>query len=393
MVYGPGIKPTLLGLARYGELMLMRQPHLHQLEGAKAPLSSGCDSLWDQPAREALIRAIQNAEKMIAQQLGFWPAPKYITDEYVRVEARSDWFNAEFQTKWKHVQAFGTEALSLAGADVPVTYTDEDHDPKGREETATITSLLYSDLTACTEECDVAVFFRTEDGAKDDAHADFEIRNLYADIDGASMHLWGESSMFIIPTHWNLTEAECYGEDDWEWPFDTTNLVSRVDVYCRSTNAVLPATLYWDGICDCTSPCSHSTQTACVQVTDWDSGHFMVRPATWNGSAHVYSSPNYAQPPQKIKINYLAGYPLEDCRMDETLARAVIKLANVLLPEPPCSYCEQARLRWENDRKPIDPLTPEAASLPWDIYCQGALEAWRIVKQFSLNVGKVKMGW
>jgi hypothetical protein len=42
----------------------------------------------------------------------------------------------------------------------------------------------------------------------------------------------------------------------------------------------------------------------------------------------------------------------------------------------------------------IDPLTPEAASMPWDIYKRGALEAWRIIKLFSMGVGgKVGRGY
>ncbi len=390
MAYGPGLKPTLLGLARYAEIMQISQPHIHQLAGAKAPLVGGCDGVWDQPAREALIGAIQTAEEMIARSLGFWPAPKFIVDEWIRIEARRDWYNAEFQTGWRYIQAVGTESLTLLAADVPVVYSDEDEDPLGREETASITAPLYGDFDC--ELCGLAVFFRVRDGARDNGHPDFEIRNLRLDRSGTT--IWGESSMFVIPTLWNLTEAECQGGGEWKWSFDVTNLVGYVDVYCRSVSNILPATLYWDGVCDCGSPCAHSTQTACVQVTDYQSGHFMVRPATWNGSSHVYTHPLHSRPPQKIKINYLAGYPLtDDCRMDPALERAVVKLTNSLLPEPPCGFCDPARQKWTHDRKPVEPLTQEAANIPWGLSTQGALEAWRIVKQFSLSTGKAKLGW
>ena len=73
--------------------------------------------------------------------------------------------------------------------------------------------------------------------------------------------------------------------------------------------------------------------------------------------------------------------------MNANLERAIVKLTNVLLPEPPCNFCDAAQIRWQNDRKVIDPLTPEAASMPWDLYAQGALEAWRIVKRLAMGRG------
>jgi hypothetical protein len=77
--------------------------------------------------------------------------------------------------------------------------------------------------------------------------------------------------------------------------------------------------------------------------------------------------------------------------MNSQLERAIVKLTNALLSEPPCGFCDPAKARWAQDRKDIDPLTPEAASLPWDLYKQGALEAWRIVKRFAMGQGG-KMG-
>ena len=77
--------------------------------------------------------------------------------------------------------------------------------------------------------------------------------------------------------------------------------------------------------------------------------------------------------------------------MNANLERAIVKLTNVLLPEPPCGFCDAAQTRWQNDRQNIDPLTPEAASMPWDLYSQGALEAWRIVKKLAMGRGG-KMG-
>jgi hypothetical protein len=160
-------------------------------------------------------------------------------------------------------------------------------------------------------------------------------------------------------------------------------------VYCRTVSAQDQVTMWWDGKCDCTSPCAHSTQAGCAHISDKRRGFFAPRPSTWSGTAHVDAEPSYDEPPQKLTVNYRSGYAIDSrtCRMDPNLERAIVKLTNALLPEPPCGYCDLAERRWKQDRMNVDPLTPEAASLPWDVYKQGALEAWRIVKRMAMGQG------
>jgi hypothetical protein len=341
---GPGLPPTLLPLARYAEIMQISMPHFHQMAGSLAPLGRGCDKVWDQDARELLAWTILQAEELIAGELGFWPVPKFITEEEILFGlegVRFDWENAEVETKWKYIDDFGTEKLTLVQADAVVQYSDDDNDPLERPETATIGTTLYADLTACARPCDVAVFFRTADGAIDAADPRFEIRPIKVDIDGSSMHITAESSLFILPTLWNLTEAECKGSGDqdfWQYDFLTSNLVSAVDVYCRTVDTQTPLTLQWDGVCGCTSPCSHTTQTGCAYRTNKKLGFFAPRPATWNGTANIWAAPTYYQAPESLLANYRAGYPKDSrsCQMNANLERAIVKLTNVLLPEPPC---------------------------------------------------------
>lgn len=386
---------TLLPLDRYSELMRIHPSHFNQLSGTKAPLSSGCDDIWDQDAREDLAWTMAQAEQLIADALGFYPAPKYITSEEVPfglVGVRSDWRNAEVRTRYSYVDCLGTETLTLAQASAGVEYTDADDDPLEREEQARIGTAIYADLPACALPCDVRVFFRVADGAEDAADPRWEIRPIKVDIDGTTMRITAESSLFVRPDLWDLTKADCAGSDDpnkWKWPFQTANLVSAVDVYCRSTSKRTPVTLYWDGVCECSGICQHSTQTACGLSTDLRRGYFVPRPATWNGTTNVEDTPTYSQAPFKVYVSYLSGYPLDSrtCRMNANLERAIVKLTNVMLPKPPCGFCDEAHTRWENDRRPVDPLTPEAAGMPWDIYAEGALEAWRIVKRLARGQG------
>jgi hypothetical protein len=388
---------TLLPISRYSEIMRIFAPHFNQMNGAKAPLSGGCDDIWSQEDREDLAFVIAQAEELIAIQLGFWPAPKWITSERIALGltgVRSDWQNAEVKTKWGYVQAFGTKTLTLVEADSPVTYTDEDGDEYGREEVAKVgdPSLLYSFLSADCEICNVALFFRVGDGAYDAADPRWEIRPIVADNDGDLLTVTAESSLFVKPELWKKTPVE--DPTYWKLDFDLDNLVEAVDVYCAGIDYETPVTIKWDGVCSCTSPCSHYTQAACAYVTDWEQGFFVARPATWNGSQHVSAEPSYGYRPESLVVNYLAGYPLDErtCRINPNLERAIVSLTNVLLPEPPCGFCDLAARRWKRDRMRVDPITVEAAGMPWGMYEQGALEAWRLVRPFIRGRGG-KMGW
>lgn len=395
------IPRTLLPITRYAEIMRIPLPHFWQLNGAKAPETLGCsNAIWDENDRNSLGWTILQAEEMIADFLHFQPAPKFQVDEEIAFSlpgVRGDWENAEVEVEWAKVECFGTETLTAKLEDASVTYQDLDSDPLGREETATIE---VSNVTACDNACDVAVFFRTEDGAEDTAHPDWEIRPIKVDIDGTTMTIRAETSLFVQPSLRALTKADCLGSsdtDEWKVDYDTSNFVSLVDVYCRTVSQQSPITLKWDGVCDCTGVCQHKTQTACAYVTDKRRGFFAPRASTWNGTTNIYAVPTYCFPPESILASYRSGLALDarNCRMNANMERAIVKLTNALLPNPPCGFCsEYSQRMWDNDRKAIDPLTPEAASMPWDIYKQGALEAWRIIKLFSMGVGgKIGRGY
>lgn len=404
---------TLLPIDRYASIMQIPPTHFNQLQGAKAPLDEGCDDIWDQDDRDLLAWTMAQAEEMIAQELGFWEAPKFLTAEPIPFELpgvksgnvrsaisfRQLWETAEVTTEWGLVQNYGTELLTLIQANAGVQYENLDNDPLDREETARIGTSIYADLPACASVCEVAVFFREADipeGKGDAADPRWEIRPTNVDIDGTTMRITAESSLFVWPHLWELTRRDSFSPDDsdmWKWDFNEANLVDSVDVYCRTVNPQLPVTVFWDGVCNCTGICEHQTQTACAYNTDNRRGFFAPRPATWNGTRNIEAAPLHNVPPESVTVNYRAGYPTNGrtCKMNPQLERAIVKLTNALLPEPPCGFCDAAKVRWKNDREGVDPLTPEAASLPWDLYAKGALEAWRIVKKFAMGRGG-KMG-
>ena len=89
---------TLLPLDRYAFLMNISLPHFNQTQGLKAPVVKTCNGIWDQTARDNLAWAMSQAEEMISEFLGFYPAPKFTVAEEIAFGlpgVRRDWWNGE----------------------------------------------------------------------------------------------------------------------------------------------------------------------------------------------------------------------------------------------------------------------------------------------------------
>lgn len=395
---------TLLPLDRYAEIMYIPSTHFNQLAGTKSPIVTCNDkkSVWDQDDRDALAWTIELAEEMIAEYLNFWPSPKFLIDEEIAFSLpgiRHDWEFAEVQTRFGMIECFGTETLTIKRANADVIYSNSNKNPNDRKNLATIstTGLYIEELSACDSKCEVAVFFREADGAEDPADCRWEIKPLKVDIDGSTMSITADSSLFVKPSLWDLTRQESVGNvgnKDWIIDVDTDNLVTQVDVYCRTVNKATPVTLQFDGVCDCPGICEHKTQTACAYRTDKKRGYFAPRAATFNGTTNIFATPlHHHHPPESILANYRAGQSLDkSCRMNGNMERAIVKLTNALLPEPPCGFCGDVASRiWQDDRKEIDPGLIGGFSPPWDLFKRGAFDAWNLVKLFALGRGG-KMG-
>lgn len=370
---------THLPLDRYAAIMRIPLTHFNQFGGQFAPQRGGCDSIWDQDDRDTLAWTISQAERYIIEYLRYFPIPTYVDNEQHQLgdgNVRWDWRNAHFQTNRKKVIGYGRRQQTLIFESAPVTYVDADSDPAGIAETARIGSFLYDAFPTC-DECSIHVYFREADGAKDWGHAAYEIKTILQDEDANSFVLEAPAALFMQPDNWKLTENASFGSDDpeaWIYSFEEANLVSYVDVYCETLDTSEQGIMYWST--DCVD-CDVSGQQQCAYSVNDKNGTFRMAPADSCAAA-------YAHKPEFLRVSYLSGHPLDDdCRMDALIERAIVKLTNALLPEPPCNYCDLALQMWTEDRKDIDPLTPEAASMPWDIYHRGALDAWRIVKRLA----------
>ena len=389
--YGPDIGQIrpIMPAEEWMRYHAIHPAHFYQMKGVNAPTGRGCDKVWDQDDRNQLNEYIKIAEDMIRTELGYSVGPEFFTDEEIMYGYDSNIRHrrAPVKTRWGNVIDYGVEKLTLVKSDAVVTYYNRDADPEDVPETAVIGTSLYDWIDPCANPNDVAIFFRVADGAIDAAHSSWEIRDFTVDIDGDQMYIRMPAPYLLKPSLRALTRRDVrhMSEDEaWIHSYVTDNLVTAVDIYCRTTDSTTPVSLLWSKRCECLeNPCQHSTQTGCPQDMNNRIGSFVPVPATWNGSKHIIANYAYFGIPEKLKVNYRAGLPLaRDGRLNPLIRRAIIKLTNVMMPAPACGLCDYAKSLYENDREPVSQLTVESANVPWGLYQRGAVEAWRIIHRF-----------
>ena len=375
---------TILPLDNWAWINGIKCTHFNQQGGEYAP-TTGCQIVFDQNKINEVALAVQQAEEMITEFLQFYPAPVYEEDSNVRFakrKIRSDWWNAPFQAPMKHAQSYGRKVLYPLHLGAVVNYVDLDNDPRGINETAIVGEDLYGGLEGCDDDdCTLRVFFREEDGALDHPSYEYEIKPLKVESHLGGVVLKGPSCMFIRPDLVRLTEEACkYSGDEQQWinDYDEDNWVTNVDIYCEMIDTDTAAgQVSWRDYC--AADCSTDSNDICILPVDEKISSFKIE----------LTDTCYKCPPEFLKINYTSGYPLNNqCLMDSRLQRAIVKLSNVLLPIFPCrcphGMTQQEEI-WFQDRLPVDPLTTEAANMPWELYSRGALEAFRIVRRLAFD--------
>lgn len=390
---------TLLSLGRFQEIMGINPWYFNQLYTTTYTGAGDCDPFWlqyawmdaDKVGREDLARAIVEAEADIAKYLSYWPAPKWFTNEdhlylphhdkqlfgIYGIDHRGQ--GKGIRSDWGYIRSVGQKATSLIQAGVAVAYSGD---------TATI-----SVATTVTDGQEIHVYFRTTDGA-DAAKSDtYRVRPLRISISGGTATITGKKWLFVKPSLWEseatLNEATA------------ANFVSAVDIYRVYNDPSDPADFYWETLpegCSDTdnSGCQYSTQTACLLIRNAQMGFLVPNPAEWDADDEAFTEKSFAEDwePDKVRINYRAGYPIgSDGEMDDSWARAVAYYAAAILGRESCdcAYFGRFLRRWQED------LTLNTSSQsrlvaqhkidnPFGTE-RGAIFAWEKVKKSALGEG------
>lgn len=235
---------TLLSLGRWGQIMGVNPFYLMGATTSVYDGGSACDQLFkqyswmdaDKVGREDISRAIAQAEADIATELGYWPAPKWIAGEDHEYPKHFDkqllgvyGINQRGQGKsikseWGKVRSLGQEAKTLISAGVAIAIA-----------TNTVT---VSVVTPVTDPNEIALYFRTTDGADRVASERYRIRPVKVAISAGTATITGHKAQFIKPTLWEA-EADIDGDA-------AANYVTAVDIYRVYSDPSDPADFYWE---------------------------------------------------------------------------------------------------------------------------------------------------
>lgn len=375
---------TLLSLDQYAELLGIPPCHFNQAVCALYPDDGGCRSVWWQypwmspgkASREELARCIAQAERMIAQLMSTWPAPKWIAEDvqpYPKTRYSLDIRSHKvIGTRWRNFIAGGRRAVALIAANVAITY------PVDLATGWATVSTAYAGSAVADE---VAVFAST------DTSPAKQMRHMLVTIAGGTLTIRGRTSQFLLPALW---EGETVVDGD-----DSTQYLTTVNIYrvynSAVDNAEAPIEFGWH-VCDDTSP---FMGYGVLQVRDARQGLVLPMMATWDDTAQAWSLDAYcsrpASEPDTMQLFYKAGWPLDpQGRVSEPVARAIAALATALLSSPVCgcSQAEKMSIWWQSYPSKEEPTTYRQLEAPWGPK-RGAFEAYRVLSTFWGGAGGI----
>lgn len=308
----------------------------------------------DTAGRDDLRRAIERAEEKLFAYLGYRVAPQYVETEPL------PWprFHDASQVRYRdmdatgrrvammapefHIQAMGIEQLTLIGTATVAGGTLVYSDVFGTGMNDTFTIMLP---TTVTDPNEIAVYFSAADRFDDTQTIDrWRIEPIQVSIAGGNVVIVGRRWLVVRPILYQAPTLNALN------PTTTSNFATSLDVYQRTTNGdgntvtTSQATLVYEssdcggwGSSFCIGQSNGSTDPGTVGevigrsgIRDRTLGLLTPAAATFNVATGLWSSMSacncYAEP-DRIKLRYLAGYPLERGRMAQKWQQVVTMLA------------------------------------------------------------------
>jgi hypothetical protein len=393
---------TLMSLDQFAEILGIPPIHFAQGITAAYPDDAGCRSIWYQyswmypgkAGREELARAIAQAETLIAQLVGFWPAPKWLTETdqpYPRQGEHSDGVGLIYYpamstgrrktvgAKWGHFMAGGRRKVDLIALGVPISFpVDLDHGM------ATITTTWPGAVASQVPE--VAVFTGT------DTSPNQQIRHLNVTIGaGGVVTIRGRASQFLIPTLWD-TNAVIDGDAG-------ASYLATVNLYRVYNSAegysYAPVEFLWQSRSCYYPSVAPLVGYGTLQAWNIPSGIVTPIPATWDATTSLWTAVSFGlgDEPHMLRMFYQAGWPLDpQGRVDEPFARAIAALATALLSVPICGCAQADKMSawWQGYPEANDPVSFRQLECPWGAK-RGMFEAYRLLSVFWGAAGSVSL--
>jgi hypothetical protein len=390
---------TLLPLDTWAGIVGIDPWSMNQM-GFPFPKSAQCSDViyqypWqkDHLSREEIAEAIADAERMLADELLYWPAPTNFTNEvvpYPRPHQRNLYgyggdirgYQKTVQLHWHKVIKGGllnrTSLGTIAGGDLTALDLDSD----GIDETfqAVITNAAIGTLT---DPYEIALYFVAADRHGEGINETWRIRPITVSITGNTATITGHRTLLTNP------EPEFAANAAKLDPAIDANYVSSVECYRVFTDDSATAALPYQGVAEwktvpgCTVGCTFEVKELCLGEDLNEQGRVLASfgsPSTWPCCSD--------RDPDRLSVNYLAGLPLENGQMNDEMARIVTYLSLSLLANERCgcdrsnrilSYWRKPVLRFE-DNNEAGAQAFAASNTPFPMTV-GGLYAWKRVKR------------
>lgn len=375
---------TLLGLDQYARIIGVDPRHFNQMTCAAFPEENGTHSVWYQEAwmlpgrtsRTEIARNIAEAEFLIAEVMGTWPAPKYVTNERVRWPsprltpmAYSPRVWPKLFPKWKGFLAGGQRCTDLHVEDVDISAGFVDPDGDGWNETVSFTeAVVGSSLWNVSE---VGIFPADADPIETN-----RIRDLRVSISGDTITVTGNAAQFIHPELWD-NKGFIDGDD----PTVFLQFVDIYRVYTKDDPDYPSLLLHWHRVT------STETTTRFGTVADYDpvSASVSAIPVTWSDTDDIWNvdlSGACLGRPDFAMMHYLAGVPLaQNGEVHPTLAFAIAALATARCITPITGGGESIEGIFQTWQTIPEKTTYPQRECPFGSRV-GAWQAWQTVRQF-----------
>lgn len=359
---------TLLSLDEWANILTINPWEFNTcIGGLPAIMLRGCESVFhpfsyqvDFVAWDAIAQAIEQAESMVSEVVGYYFAPKQFTGEIAAYPqgARSGfqaglvWSkNGQYKPvrmEWAKIQAIGSYTESLVEAGVTVTYSDENGD--GVIDTFTLTVTVAEN----TSPGSIIAYVPVSEWTYPQSRTQYwQIRPVNVSVSGTTATITGHAAQLAKPSL-----QEDYDLD--KSAIDISNAANRLatlDIYLQSVDTDSAITAYWNQDVYGNGTVSTTLNEAItVPSQEWDRG--FIRPSFNGCSTYVNRGA-----PQSLKVNYIAGVPRVNGRIDPRLARIITYLSVALLNEETCGCERSDRIirRWRmfpNEGQDKRPMTP-----------------------------------
>lgn len=393
--------PTLIPLDRVAHHLQIDPYHFNSIFTHQRPLRASCDDGWYQYSwqasgkisREELASALKQAEETVITYLGWSFLPRWYEDEhnlprhYKPEVSSNSAINGQPRSvisRWGYVIEAGTRVSDFV-AQVPVTFSDEDHD--GYEETVTI-----SFATTVTDKEELRVYYPDKSG-KDY----WEIRPLsFIEIDDTGVATI-RFPRYMIARDDLLEHAPAPDDPHIALDGDTEeNFLEYVDVYRVYTDPTRQVEFHYGPLSNCYTPgCQGSTSSGCVYIKNSRMGIMQYVPGSWNEGG--FAPGCYLGEPSKAKFYYKAGwvdnsldYPSWQ-QVDSNLERRIVFYAASLLDRELCG-CSNTRNIWQYQTEDMAKITPERSyTFPWDLVgnplgtSRAAMQLWKYIQPLRLS--------